>query len=978
MTSILAQLTVDEEVLKDIIRCERFNVERCIERYFEILDVYGETAISNDLKSERPGINDSASETDKYGDKNGECSSSEPVEEILNSSDVKDDEILLKENQDSHSATLNEPRNDIQSEERYDSAASSNVPSIENVPQDSRTTEFRSENAQLKDVPGEKACVVHKTITQECRGEVEIVAECSFEKDFKEEREQVDRAIMESNRIESNRMSEKTDKLDIPDISTNSFSSHNNDEIPRHDIGDQSVSIAIDEMNNFMGIFEGLIDSVDLKIFWNKSCQESLMNNSKSVGDKSNANIDICTITNRAVSMAVESLDEQEMEWNETFENENKSDFEDKDEDLNGGDEQHNIDEDIQFYDEFENDITKNNGSKINNYKEENDNNMSDITNKKCKNDVSDDNDRHDENKNDKSNQDTSTTNNDTVNYEIIVTVRNGTTYYTRREVPTTVVKNDKIDDEDVNAVTSKKTETEKEKEKEKEDNKNEDIKNKICDLSTCHSSNNNIDIKVDRNSDNRFNNKIYNPNTNIQSNNNMNKNFNKKNSYKNDSYFHNVNKNRYSAELHVKKDNCNLSRSANSGIKNTDTSSNLFDVIQMDDDDTNDKNDNDDNDENSNNDNNRNDDNKKTHLNNSTGFNEIIDISNDIGNNNDESNYNKMGNDNYDFEYDENVDFELIESILKLDEISFKKNENLKNLSTQEVLVQMLKNILGDIDTKYSDDFLNHALSLWDFNVDNTVEFLLSEDVCDVFLMEFNKLHLNGSQRNDLDYNSSYAKILRTPTMNGSNNSDSTNNSYPGTNFPDRKDDTKSRNKKEENENNGNLNIQEFLVHQISGTENISFPPIHSNENNSNEHENKDKNKNKNKVKMSRKTAVLNGHRNEFELYDDDNFNPWLVSEIQDNIQNDKPTKSNFENNVYKNDYEFDPYLTAENKIRIHNLRIAKTKSLQWRLVASKESAKMKESLLSQSTQKNLPKVLFENRKFFHFISSLISFLYF
>ena len=76
---------------------------------------------------------------------------------------------------------------------------------------------------------------------------------------------------------------------------------------------------------------------------------------------------------------------------------------------------------------------------------------------KKKKNDVIDDNNnnRHDENKIDHSNQDRSTTNNDTVNYEIIVTVRNGTTYYTRREVPTTVVKNDRIDDEDVNAITS-------------------------------------------------------------------------------------------------------------------------------------------------------------------------------------------------------------------------------------------------------------------------------------------------------------------------------------------------------------------------------------------------------------------------------------------------------------------------------------------------------------------------------------------
>jgi hypothetical protein len=124
--------------------------------------------------------------------------------------------------------------------------------------------------------------------------------------------------------------------------------------------------------------------------------------------------------------------------------------------------------------------------------------------------------------------------------------------------------------------------------------------------------------------------------------------------------------------------------------------------------------------------------------------------------------------------------------------------------------------------------------------------------------------------------------------------------------------------------------------------------------------------------------------------------FNPWHYSEDyisnDDNVDKNKGNKiknvSNFgifygcdpHNKINKNNDNDDNLISSSiaSEMKYKRIKSQKAKSLQWRLVASKESAKMKESLSRESSQKNLPQINSENRKIESSSCLTICFIYF
>ena len=54
MSSLLGTLTIDTELLNDMIRSEKYNVEMCIERYLELIEVFDTDDFANCAYSDGP------------------------------------------------------------------------------------------------------------------------------------------------------------------------------------------------------------------------------------------------------------------------------------------------------------------------------------------------------------------------------------------------------------------------------------------------------------------------------------------------------------------------------------------------------------------------------------------------------------------------------------------------------------------------------------------------------------------------------------------------------------------------------------------------------------------------------------------------------------------------------------------------------------------------------------------------------------
>jgi hypothetical protein len=320
-----------------------------------------------------------------------------------------------------------------------------------------------------------------------------------------------------------------------------------------------------------------------------------------------------------------------------------------------------------------------------------------------------------------------------------------------------------------------------------------------------------------------------------------------------------------------------------------------------------------------------------------------------------------------YDVNTDESLNYELIEQLASSEEEEYIRSRMQQNISTREALTDMVKNVIGDLKSKFSDNFIIHVLGTFDYNLDKTVDFLIlnqnSQSVAENVLRNIGASNGHNVCNKFADSSFSYADVLssninsqtlhrQAPTgQNGQfysqNHFTDSQYDFPDLNFAQNSADYQLRDCLDKDcapqvvlDNNDNNN---GLSH---------FNPWHYSEDNININ-------NENNVDKSKGYKIKNVS----------NFGIFYGSDPHDKMNNNNDNGDNGDNLISS---------SIASEMKYKRMKSQKAKSLQWRLVASKESAKMKESLSRESSQKNLPQINSENRKIQSSSCFTICFIYF
>ena len=331
-----------------------------------------------------------------------------------------------------------------------------------------------------------------------------------------------------------------------------------------------------------------------------------------------------------------------------------------------------------------------------------------------------------------------------------------------------------------------------------------------------------------------------------------------------------------------------------------------------------------------------------------------------------------------FDIDTDESLNYDLLEQLASSEEEEYIRSKMQQSISTREALTDMVKNVIGDLKSKFSDNFILHVLGMFDYNLDKTVDFLIlnqdSQSVSEGVLRNIGASNGHNNMCNTFaDSSVSYADVLslnmgadtshrRAPTgQNGQfysqNNFTDSRYDFPNLHlaqnptshqYRDYSDSNISQvvhNNDNNNDNNGNNN---------GNNGSSTFNPWHYSEGNSNSSSSSSSNGKNKKTNNTSNFGIFydrssdndnNNNSNDHNGYNENN------NEYNDNMSNN--------NNLISN--------SIASAMRSKRIKSQKAKSLQWRLVASKESAKMKESLSRESSQRNLPQINSENRKSSH-----------
>jgi hypothetical protein len=315
-----------------------------------------------------------------------------------------------------------------------------------------------------------------------------------------------------------------------------------------------------------------------------------------------------------------------------------------------------------------------------------------------------------------------------------------------------------------------------------------------------------------------------------------------------------------------------------------------------------------------------------------------------------------------YDVNTDESLNYDLIEQLASSEEEEYIRSRMQQNISTREALTDMVKNVIGDLKSKFSDNFIFHVLGTFDYNLDKTVDFLIlnqnSQSVAENVLRNIGASNGHNVCNKFADSSFSYADVLssniNSQTLHRQAPTGQNGQFYSQNHFTDSQYDFPDLNFAQ---NSADYQLRDCL------DKDCAAQVVHEN------------NDNKNGL----------GH-----------FNPWHYSEDyisnDDNVDKNKGNKiknvSNFgifyssdpHNKINKNNDNGDNLISSSiaSEMKYKRIKSQKAKSLQWRLVASKESAKMKESLSRESSQKNLPQINSENRKIESSSCLTICFIYF
>ena len=310
---------------------------------------------------------------------------------------------------------------------------------------------------------------------------------------------------------------------------------------------------------------------------------------------------------------------------------------------------------------------------------------------------------------------------------------------------------------------------------------------------------------------------------------------------------------------------------------------------------------------------------------------------------NNNNNNNNKNNN--------EKLNYELIAALAEMEQEKYYNKKSEKFQDTQDDLLRKIKNVFGNHKCEFSDRLILKCLKEHDNDIEMTIDNLISKQTKDTLssLLDNNKdknnyNHYNSLIKNNRYVNSdmSYATAVSFDSdidekkLNQYNNEFFSNKKTK--NYPEMTNDFFCEKNGFRRTNNSSNNDLIALCHDENYMSNnlIDSNKLHYIDNNNyydnNYHDEFDDEKSR--ILKSDYNAALNAHN----YLNNTNMN-------KNSIMNDNINSNNNEINNSSSNYN-------------NNSNINKGKALQWRLVASKEGLKMRESLRRESSQKNLPQM--------------------
>ena len=357
-----------------------------------------------------------------------------------------------------------------------------------------------------------------------------------------------------------------------------------------------------------------------------------------------------------------------------------------------------------------------------------------------------------------------------------------------------------------------------------------------------------------------------------------------------------------------------------------------------------------------------------------------------------DNFNWQQHGYDNGQFDenfyFDEKINFDLIAKLTSMDEENYENLKCEKKLSTQESMLKLVKNVFGNHNCEYSDRLILRVLKECDYNVEMSVDYLISSSQSNGPLSRTenknkNSNNLNGSIYKD-HYNSNYYKnydikndkfvdsnISYAAMLSDTNTENNFHSNSNRTYSADAYDNNHYKHKNHHVDKNNDIFSDDYLTENHDSHGNT----VHNNSNPNNgfkfdlsgfltqNHGSHDNNNGTNNTSRSDLSALCNDENyGNNENYTDGNSNVINGTINHNNINNSKNGNISYNNIIHKNKNIDDKTnlktsQNTQNNVQKSTNNNSNGKSLQWRLVASKESAKMRNSLLREHS-KNVPQI--------------------
>ena len=310
MTSLLGPLRVEMSIFEDVIRSEKYVVEKCIERYFELIEIYGEYRAEDNSSANFDFMKEDCKEI-------ADSTTWLPTESKAICSDQKEDQIINDINSDSAPNTQHlERQNTVSSEKSFELSNTKELCLTLKVDDFSvglgKSEKSSDQYEMIKSGEiGIESPVISVTETRDRR------ASEAASLDFEEEKEQIDIAIKLQNQLTIDAAAAEASNSDSGTLEALPEDQRKNS--GGHFIKIESVKLAKGDMQIYFGFFEGLIEEPELMSYWNKSYSDRL-------SDVCRGNamaVDISLVMSGAISLAVSHLEDQENDWDEILQESN-------------------------------------------------------------------------------------------------------------------------------------------------------------------------------------------------------------------------------------------------------------------------------------------------------------------------------------------------------------------------------------------------------------------------------------------------------------------------------------------------------------------------------------------------------------------------------------------------------------------------------------------------------------------------------